>query len=293
MACIVTAFAPTLINDQIRPAKTSFTPTTKTVVLGSAVSGITASEWDYMSHAIYLTGANIGDQLTTDHNCLLTQMEAESIEGKDPGGAIVTFTYVGYDFYGSNIFGYGGFTSGKRLSYSYNGITSQEQTNYAYDDPTTPLKVYYWPDKANVGDFTAQTAKQGATIPVLKPYTQKTVKFFYKTTSTPDVGLNGLMSNVGYTNSVTWDYGDQDTWLCTGVTVTPVGLPQQVLVECSFYYRPETWTQWAFYQDPDTGQSPEGALKYLLDPEQFTNSNGCAGFMPYDNVNFLTEFGFG
>ena len=241
--------------------------------------------------ALETLGIASGDPNFDDPNCLATNFEVDSFLGQSSDTCSVVVSYVGYDYYGSPTTD----DDGNLLSYSYNEALNQDQTNFNIANNNVALIVYYWQDPALIGQKNNQTAQSGATIPVLKPYSTKIVRFFYVSDGFPDDFISGLTAYVGYYNTDTWDGGAPKTWSCTGVTANPVGLAQQLLIECSFYYKPETWLQWAFFKDPGNGGSPIGAHKNLADPNQTVANvgfNGAAGFLPYNGISFIASFGF-
>lgn len=289
MACLTG-----VIPNQLKSSKIVWGATSKAITDSIAVAGLSSAS-NTLEQAILATGLSIGSINFNDSNCLLSSFEVESIQGQADTACYVNATYTGYDFYGSTTTAFGGTVpDNTNLLYQYGQALNQDQTNFDPANVNNPILVYYWPPPATVGVFTANTQQQGATIPVLKPYSQKSVKFFYTApVGWPDDTITALLQYVGQYNTDTWDSGDPTTWLCTGVTTTVVGLPNQVLVECSFYYKPETWYQWAFFKDPLNNGSPIGAHKDITDPTQAGGkSNGCRGFLPYTGISFIDSFGF-
>jgi len=288
-----------LPSPQINVLKTSsveLSVTSKTVTVGCAIFNL-ASAPTTLTDAISGLGVFVGQPLPTDTHCLCQNISSRSLDGKSETGCSVIATYVGFNFYGSNTFGSGGSVEGIPLSYTYNESLSNELTNFNVKDQTEPLIVYYWPPSATPGLKASNTAQQGATIPVLRPYTSKTVRWYYNASGGfPDAVLTTYTSFVGNINSDTWDGGAPNTWLCTGVTASQVGLAQQLLIECTFMYRPQTFYEWAFYTDPKNGGSPIGAIKNVLNPDQNAAptpvSNGALGILSYYSIDFADSFGF-
>lgn len=281
---------PTTYSLLIRGTRTSQSAQQKIIAISYAVVGVT-DPTAAMNYVMLTIPA--GTPCSYDSNCLATSYDVESLDQSSEDTCRIVVNFVGYSFYGSPVIG--GPTTAP-LSYSYGGALNSDLTNYNYGDPNfTPLQVYWWANPANIGTPAVANLKNGAVVPVLKPYDIKTVSFFMIATDFPSSVINTLQAYLGKCNSDTWDSGAPYSWLCTNIQAQPVGLPQQLRVDCVFQYKLESWLAWAFIKN-GTSNPPDGTRKNINDPGQTvptTGSNGCAGFTPYGTVNFASSFGFG
>jgi hypothetical protein len=284
------------ISNLIKSTKIVQQPTSRQITIGFAE--VVDNTADALEDAIAATGVSIGDTAPTDNNCLAQSYECGSYEAKAETVCEVVWVFIGFDFYGSTQQASGGsaIADGTNLNFAYGSALDNDQTNADINSPTTPLLVYWWRNPALINTAgNNATDKEGCTVNVLKPYTTLTVSYFYITDGFPDDSIAALQATVGHTNNAIWQAGAVNTWVVFNVAVNPVGLPNQLRIDITFVYHPQTWTAWAFYKDKTTGGSPEPCLKNIADPTQnvaTTGSNACRGFQVYTSIGFASILGF-
>jgi len=228
-----------------------------TDISGATVSG----KFQNVGTCLDSAGLTVYSSTAEYTNLRLMSRSVEFLDG-EPDKAWATIVW--------KALGFGGFNNMGSLVVRGSGSLQQVNTNFdVYGNQIIVSHTYATDDP---GSFAGQTKTVTAEVQQLFPQ----IELIYE-------GVIQLASPIlfqqayqGYVNSVWWNGGAPNTWLCTNVEWEQHNTalsPASYRVTMSFQYDSSTWNPLAIYKDPETNKPPIdlvdgiGAVNVYTQPE--------------------------
>lgn len=214
-----------------------------TTIRVTSVSGasVTAKFQD-VGTALDLAGYTVFSTTTeyTNLRCMIREVEFIDTDKCD-----VTLTY--------KALGFGGYNNSGSLVARGGGSLQQVNTNFdVYGNQIIVAHTYAADDE---GSFAGQTKTVTAEVQQLFPQ----IELVYEGILQLGAPILFQQAYQGYVNSVWWNGGAPNTWLCTNVEWEQHNTalsPASYRVTMSFQYDSSTWNPVAIYKDPETNKPP-------------------------------------